>query len=125
MNFYSYRDPNSLKSVSAFLKSAEYALNNLLNGKWDSKVLQEAKLAIFQSVDAPSHVSTQGSALFLEGITDDLRQQRREMFLDVTLEDLKDVNQKYLENNTSDVMTILGDASNIGADESWNVKIFN
>ncbi|WPK25943.1 hypothetical protein PUMCH_003281 [Australozyma saopauloensis] len=125
LNFYSYRDPNSLKSVSAFLKSAEYALNNLLNGKWDSKVLQEAKLAIFQSVDAPSHVSTQGSALFLEGITDDLRQQRREMFLDVTLEDLKDVNQKYLENNTSDVMTILGDASNIGADESWNVKIFN
>lgn len=125
LNFYSYRDPNSLKSAAAFIDSSDFAAKNLENGKWDSKVLQEAKLAIFQSVDAPSHISSQGSALFLEGISDELRQERREMFLDVSLQDLKDVNDKYLANNDSNALTVVGDASILSADKSWNVKSFD
>lgn len=124
-NFYSHRDPNALKSVNNFITSSEVALDYLESGKWDSKILQEAKLAIFQSVDAPSHISSQGSALFLEGISDELRQQRREYFLDVGLLDLKDVNEKYLHNSTNEVLTVIGDASKLGADASWDVKSFD
>lgn len=125
LNFYSYRDPNALKSVSSFVKSSEVALGYLESGKWDSKILQEAKLAIFQSVDAPSHISSQGSALFLEGISDELRQQRREYFLDVNLLDLKDVNEKYLHNSSKDAITIIGDINKLGADNTWDVKSFD
>lgn len=125
LNFYSYRDPNSLKSTSSFLESFEFASKNLHDGKWDSKVLQEAKLSIFQSVDAPSHISSQGSALFLEDISDELKQERREMFLDISLLDLKDVNEKYLGNTSNDVLTVVGDASVLGADDSWSVKSFD
>lgn len=125
LNFYSYRDPNALKSASAFLQSLEVALKHLQSGKWGSNILQEAKLAIFQSVDAPSHISSQGSSLFLEGILDELRQHRREMFLDVSLLDLKEVNEKYLHNSSHNVLSVLGDADILGADETWDVKSFD
>lgn len=125
LNFYSYRDPNSLRSVSGFLKSSEYAMKSLENGKWDSNVLQEAKFAIFQSVDAPNHISSQGSALFLDEISDELRQERRERFLDMNLQDLKDVNEKYLQDTSNDVLTVVGDASILAPDKSWDVRTFD
>ncbi|QEL59915.1 hypothetical protein CJJ09_002002 [Candidozyma auris] len=80
LNYYSYRDPNAVKSIEAFNKAPEIARAHLNDRKWDERDLQEAKLAIFQSVDAPSHISSEGSAQFLEGITDEMRQERRERF---------------------------------------------
>lgn len=124
LNFYSYRDPNAIKSAQAFADTFSTAQRNLSEGKWDTKDLQEAKLAIFQSVDAPSHISSQGSALFLEGITDEMRQERRERFLDVSLQDLQTVNEKYLGKLDGDIFTVLGDASNLGAGPEWTVKDF-
>lgn len=124
LNFYSYRDPNAIKSTQAFADSSAAAQKSFADGKWDHKDLQEAKLAIFQSVDAPSHISSQGSALFLEGISDDLRQERRERFLDVTLQDLQDVNQKYLGTPRNDVYTVIGDSAILGAGPDWQVKEF-
>ncbi|KAM9889116.1 hypothetical protein OXX79_012378, partial [Metschnikowia pulcherrima] len=122
LNYYSYRDPNAIKSARAFEESSGAAKASFADGKWDEKALQEAKLAIFQSVDAPSHISSEGAALFLEGITDEMRQERRERFLDVGLQDLQDANEKYLQNGENNVFTVLGDASSLGADESWTVK---
>ncbi|OBA22452.1 hypothetical protein METBIDRAFT_153648 [Metschnikowia bicuspidata var. bicuspidata NRRL YB-4993] len=124
LNFYSYRDPNAIKSVQAFEASAQAARSYLADGLWDDKALQEAKLAIFQSVDAPSHVSSEGAALFLDGISDDMRQQRRERFLDVSVQDLQDANEKYLANGASNVYTVLGDADILGAGDDWSVKSF-
>lgn len=124
LNFYSYRDPNAIKSTQAFANAYSAAKKNLADGKWESKDLQEAKLAIFQSVDAPSHISSQGSGLFLEGISDEMRQERRENFLDVSLHDLQHVNDKYLGTNEQDVYTVIGDAAVLGADSEWKVKDF-
>ncbi|PVH14702.1 uncharacterized protein CXQ87_002849 [Candidozyma duobushaemuli] len=109
LNFYSYRDPHGLKSVKSFTEAASIAKDNLANAKWGDKDLQEAKLAIFQSVDAPSHISSQGSDLFLEGITDEMKQERRERFLDVGLSDLQDVNEKYLLKPDISIKTVIGD----------------
>lgn len=124
LNFYSYRDPNAIKSTQAFAQAYSAAQKNLADGAWGSKDLQEAKLAIFQSVDAPSHISSQGSALFLEGISDDMRQERRENFLDVSLQDLQNVNDKYLGTNDQDIYTVVGDAAILAAGEGWKVKDF-
>lgn len=123
LNFYSYRDPNAIKSTQAFANAYGAAQKNL-DGKWDNNDLQEAKLAIFQSVDAPSHISSQGSALFLEGISDEMRQERRENFLDVTLHDLQNVNEKYLGKSDQDIYTVIGDAAILAAGEEWKVKDF-
>lgn len=122
LNFYSYRDPNAIKSAKAFAESFSTAQKNLSDGKWDAKDLQEAKLAIFQSVDAPSHILSQGSALFLEGISDEMRQERRERFLDVSLQDLQNVNEKYLGTGDQDIYTVIGDAQALGAGPEWEVR---
>lgn len=125
LNFYSYRDPNAVKSIESFTKAPGIAQKNLVDGKWGDKDLQEAKLAIFQSVDAPSHISSEGSGFFLEGISDEMRQERRERFLDVSLKDLQDVNEKYLVNPDRSVKTIIGDVKNLGElGDGWDVKLF-
>lgn len=119
MNFYSYRDPNAIKSAAAFAKSGDVANINIRDGKWTDKDLQEAKLAIFQSVDAPRNISSQGASAFYEGITDEMKQTRRENFLDVTLRDLEAVNEKYVRAAEHEAFTVLGDAKLLGGDESW------
>lgn len=122
LNFYSYRDPHGLKSVKAFNEAAAVAKQNFANAKWGDKDLQEAKLAIFQSVDAPSHISSQGSDLFLEGIADEMKQERRERFLDVGLRDLQDVNEKYLVNPKLSIETVIGDLE--APSDDWKTKLF-
>lgn len=118
LNYYSYRDPNAIESIKTFEQSYGAARDHLENGLWTTSDLAEAKLAIFQSVDAPSHISSQGQALFTEGITNEMKQQRREWFLDVGLNDLKEVNEKYLgPSSSSSVCTVVGDAH--GADSLW------
>ena len=75
LNFYSYRDPNPVKSIQTFRDSLLYGLD----ANWNDKDLQEAKLRVFQSVDAPI-ISSQGASAFFENIDDYLRQERRENF---------------------------------------------
>lgn len=123
LNFYSYRDPNAIKSTAAFALTYETAQQNLLTGKWDARALQEAKLAIFQSVDAPGHISSQGSGLFMENITEEMRQERRENFLDVLIQDLAEVNDKYLGASGRE-FTVVGDAKMLGAGADWKVSNF-
>lgn len=124
LNYYSYRDPNCLKSVTNFRESGNIAVQKLTDfgapGAWTVDDLQEAKLAIFQSVDAPSNISSQGSTTFIEGITDDMKQERRENFLDTSSKDLLDVSQKYLV-NTPDVATVIGDNSILHVGEEWAI----
>ncbi|KAK7678409.1 hypothetical protein QCA50_018625 [Cerrena zonata] len=120
INYYSYRDPNPLKSIDSFKATPQIAVDKITSA-WDLKDLQEAKLAIFQSVDAPSHIASQGSSNFLEGITDEMRQERRERFLDVNQQDLQFVAEKYLVSN-QDVVSVIGDAENLKVDPSWEIK---
>lgn len=68
--FYSYRDPNIPNTLRVMERAGEFAVMN----DWTERELEEAKLGIFQSVDAPTAVSAEGMAYFLEGITDDMKQ---------------------------------------------------
>lgn len=85
-NFFTYRDPNPLGSLKIFEKDFEFNDSDVDNGK----------LRLFQSIDAP--ISRRGEAAwnFDYGITDHMRQERRERILNTSLTDVKDVMNKYL-----------------------------
>ncbi|CAK7901665.1 presequence protease, mitochondrial [[Candida] anglica] len=126
LNYYSYRDPNPLKSIQSFKDTPEIVLSKIIDPKdsWNANDLQEAKLAIFQSIDAPSHLASQGTSEFLKGITDEMKQKRREWFLDVTTSDLKDATEKYLVNSANDVSTVIVNKKELGDKnlKEWEIK---
>ncbi|AMD21644.1 HFL212Wp [Eremothecium sinecaudum] len=107
LNFYSYRDPNPLNTLSTFDNIARYALQD---SHWSQDDLNEAKLTIFQKVDAPVSVRSEGSAAFYYNITDEMRQKRREGLLDVSIDDVHRVASKYLVDNppTTRVSAVVG-----------------
>ncbi|KAI8391039.1 peptidase M16C associated-domain-containing protein [Radiomyces spectabilis] len=107
LSFYSYRDPNYLQS----LKTYQSALDWLCHREFTDQEMTEAKLSIFQNIDAPLSVSSEGMLQFIHGVSYDMQQQRREQLFNVTQDDVHRVANKYLkeaieQNNCS--MTVLG-----------------
>ncbi|KAH7336513.1 presequence protease-like protein [Rhexocercosporidium sp. MPI-PUGE-AT-0058] len=90
--FYSYRDPNPQNTISIMRNAGKWAVEK----QWADRDLEEAKLSVFQSVDAPQAVSDEGMTRFLSGVTDEMLQERRERLLDVTKEQVREVAQKYI-----------------------------
>lgn len=90
--YYSYRDPQPIRSIEYFKKSAYFGAENA----WAKENLDEAKLTLFQGIDAPMDVKSEGMILFRDGITDEMRQQRRENLLEVDSEDVRNVAERYL-----------------------------
>lgn len=103
-SFYSYRDPQPLNSLETFKNSGQYVLDD---AKWGTTDLDEAKLTIFQQVDAPTSPKGEGVTYFMSGVTDDMKQARREQLLDVSLLDVHRVTEKYLLNKEG-VSTVIG-----------------
>jgi len=93
---------------------------------WSTRELEESKLSIFQSIDAPRSVSGEASKEFMYGITEEMDQKMRESLLDVTKEDVQNVAQKYLVDLPPDLKSvcILGEKKEwIGQDrEPWETK---
>lgn len=119
INFYSYRDPNPLNSVQSFKDSFDFGLQQ----NWEASDLEQAKLRIFQSIDAPMSISSQGIGEFHEGITDSMRQERRENFLSVNGDDITDVINKYLIPN-GNMITVIGnnEVLNVQEDDEWTIR---
>jgi Zn-dependent M16 (insulinase) family peptidase len=90
--FYSYRDPNPQNTMTIMRNAGKWAVKK----QWTDRDLEEAKLSVFQSVDAPQAVSEEGMSRFLSGVTDEMRQERRERLLDVTKDQVREVAQQYI-----------------------------
>jgi presequence protease len=90
--FYSYRDPNPLNTISIMQNAGKWAVEK----QWSDRDLEEAKLSVFQNIDAPQSVSREGMSKFLFGVTDEMVQERREQLLDVTKDQVRDVAQEYI-----------------------------
>ncbi|CZR57935.1 related to metalloprotease 1 [Phialocephala subalpina] len=90
--FYSYRDPNPQNTMSIMRSTGQWAVEK----QWTDRDLEEAKLSVFQGVDAPQAVSAEGMTLFSYGVTEEMQQTRREQLLDVTKEQVREVAQKYI-----------------------------
>ncbi|KAF7960723.1 hypothetical protein EAE96_000396 [Botrytis aclada] len=118
--FYSYRDPNPLNTMSIMRNAGRWAVQK----EWTERDLEEAKLSVFQSVDAPQSVSQEGMTRFVSGVSEEMVQERRERLLDVTKEQVQTVAQKYLVDaleNGEGNMVFLGEQKP-WVDGTWETK---
>ncbi|KIV94541.1 hypothetical protein PV10_02297 [Exophiala mesophila] len=118
----SYRDPNPRNTLNVFERAGAFARDK----PWTQREIDESKLSMFQSIDAPTSVSGEAGKEFMYGITEDMDQQMRENLLDVTKEDVQRVAQKYLIDTPSDLRStaILGEKKDWveSATEKWDVQ---
>ncbi|KAI4189782.1 MAG: hypothetical protein L6R41_001207 [Letrouitia leprolyta] len=108
--FYSYRDPNPLNTLKIIQDAGRWARDK----QWTARDLEEAKLSVFQGVDAPESVSEEGMARFLSGVDEDMEQRKREQLLDVKASDVVDVAQKYLLDGMANARVAV-----LGEDKGW------
>ncbi|KAJ9143820.1 hypothetical protein NKR23_g6292 [Pleurostoma richardsiae] len=121
--FYSYRDPNPLNTINIMRNAGRWAVDKA----WSDRDLEDAKISIFQSVDAPKAVNEEGMARFLYGITDEMRQKRREQLLDVSKEQVRDAAQKYIVGalaKEQERLVFLGEKQ-AWVDGSWEINEMN
>lgn len=116
----SYRDPNPLNTSNIFASAGEFAVKR----EWTSDDLRGAKLGIFQGLDAPVSVNNENLSYFQFGITPEMRQAKREQFLDVTAQDVKRVAEKYLIAPKEHSHCLLGGERPSFVDEKdgWKIK---
>jgi Zn-dependent M16 (insulinase) family peptidase len=118
--FYSYRDPNPVNSMSIMRNAGQWAVNRM----WSDRDLEEAKISVFQRVDAPRSVNEEGMSEFLSGVTEDMKQRRREELLDVTKDEVREAAQTYIVDGLakqSERLVLLGEKKD-WVDGSWQVK---
>ncbi|EME79874.1 uncharacterized protein MYCFIDRAFT_204362 [Pseudocercospora fijiensis CIRAD86] len=102
---YSYRDPNPDNTLNIYNETMRWAAEK----EWTERDLEEAKLSVFQALDAPQSINEEGLSQFLQGITQDLDQQRREWLLDTTVAQVKDAAESLAEKvRHESYTTILG-----------------
>lgn len=92
LSFYSYRDPNPLNTIETISRVKDWISSYGL-GK---RELEEAKLSVFQGIDAPISPRSEITYEFLYGLTQEKRQARRNALLDVSVEDCMAAASEYL-----------------------------
>ncbi|KAJ2883654.1 Mitochondrial presequence protease [Coemansia aciculifera] len=110
-SFFSYRDPSPLETIETFARSIKWVTEEHTISE---REMTEAKLSVFGDLDSPLSVSEEGMTYFTTGVTDDMRQERRDQFFEVTANDLKDVAVKYLSPETASQPTsvaVIGEES--------------
>lgn len=90
--FYSYRDPNPQNTQKIMRNAGRWAIDK----EFTDRDLEEAKISVFQGVDAPKAVNQEGMSRFLSGVTHEMQQKRRQQLLDVSKAQVKEAAQKYL-----------------------------
>lgn len=93
--FYSYRDPQIAQTLQAF----EEAVSTVADGNFDLEDLEEAKMEIFQSLDAPVAPGSRADLSYgrmREGKTLEIRQQFRNRLLQLTPEDVVAAVNKHI-----------------------------
>lgn len=117
---YSYRDPNPQNTMKVMQQAGQWAYES----HFSDQDLQEAKLSVFQSLDAPESVSEEGMARFLSGIDEDMEQTRREQLLDVTKANVQEVAQKYIvERMPEATLAVLGEKADWARETpGWSIK---
>jgi Zn-dependent M16 (insulinase) family peptidase len=93
--FYSYRDPNLMATFEAFENSVDWVINSNI----EFELIEESILGVISSIDAPASPAGEARQSFhggLFGRSNEHRQQMRQNFLQVTVEDVQRVAKTYL-----------------------------
>lgn len=115
-SFYSYRDPNSTQTLSTFDAAVEW----VLSGGFCERDVEEAKLGVFQAVDAPVAPAAKGKRLFLSHVSEDLFADHRRQILDTTPQDLVRVARNYLRDASIEGACLIGpEKEKIEQDPFW------
>ncbi|KAL0090894.1 peptidase M16C associated-domain-containing protein [Phycomyces blakesleeanus] len=121
-SFYSYRDPRTLATLDSYHNAIDWVTKRVFS----DQEITEAKLSIFQGIDSPQSVSEEGMLQFVNGISDEMRQWRREEFLKVTQDDIKAAAETYLLGSEKDghySVAVLGEATDkIAEDNGWSIN---
>ena len=118
--FFSYRDPNPQNTIAVMLDAGRWARDR----EWTDQDLEEAKLSVFQGLDAPESVSEEGMTRFLSGVDEQMEQVKRERLLDVGKEEVKEAAQKWLvEGKKGANLVVLGEKKEwVNQGEGWAVE---
>ncbi|KAK4147115.1 Metalloenzyme, LuxS/M16 peptidase-like protein [Dichotomopilus funicola] len=118
--FYSYRDPNPTNTIKIMRNAGQWAVDK----KWSDRDLEDAKISVFQGVDAPRAVNEEGMSNFVYGITEEMKQTRRVQLLDVTKDQVREVAQRYIVDalaKDSGRLVFLGEKRDF-VDNSWTIN---
>ncbi len=118
--YYSYRDPNPQSTLKIMRDAGRWARDKV----WTQQNLEEAKLSVFQGIDAPESVSQEGMTRFLSGVDEAKEQIKREQLLDVKKEDIREVAQRFLVEGMKDArIAVLGEKKDWVSEEAgWSIK---
>lgn len=116
--FSSYRDPNPVNSLKVFENSGVFARDR----SWSDREIDEAKLGIFQGLDAPMSVDEEGARYFMSGVTDAMDQRWREQVLDVTAKDVNEAAQRFLVDGSRKSVCLLGERKEWTDAGDWDVR---
>ena len=105
-SFYSYRDPNSTKTFESFSASLDW----VQSGEFSQREIDEAKLGVFQSLDAPVAPGSRGLRLFSSGITDQMFEKHRISVLEAKKEDIVRVAREQVLNAPHQGQCLIGPA---------------
>lgn len=92
-SFYSYRDPNTDRTLKTFEETTNWIDKS---EGYSDRDIEESKLGVFQEVDRPIEPGRRGLGHFTIGETDDMRQEFRQRLLEVSQRDVEFVANKYL-----------------------------
>ena len=118
--YYSYRDPNPQNTIKVMQDAGRWARDR----EWTDQELEEAKLSVFQGIDAPESVSEEGMTTFLSGVDEEMEQKKREQLLDVRQETVKEVAQQFLvEGIEKTNLVVLGEPKEwLQERDGWEIK---
>lgn len=124
-SFFSYRDPNTRKTLDTFDSSANWVRENW--AKLDEQLLFEAKLGVLQQVDEPIAPGANGLEYFKHAIDERMHNEQRNLVLNVSRDDLDRVSDKYLKDGAVKAVGrfVLGPENEAlgGTDgQKWTVK---
>lgn len=107
--FFSYRDPRLTETLEDFDASIKW----LLESEHDEQKLEEAILGVVSSIDKPGSPAGEAKQAYhssLFGRTPEQRRQVRSRVLQVTIDDLKRVAEKYLLNAEPSIAVVTSQA---------------
>ena len=109
--FFSYRDPRLAETLDDF----DRAIDWLLTSKHPQRALEEAILGVAAAIDRPNSPAGEAAATFfanLHGRTPERRRAMRQRILEVSLDQLKDVTERYLTGDNASI-AVISDASTL------------
>lgn len=103
--YYSYRDPQPKNSLNIFKELS----NNVKINEITQQDINDGKLKIFQNIDSPMNKQNEAMWNFNYMVTDEMRQERRNQLLNLTIDDVANVWEKYLPAKGQYQEVIVGD----------------